>query len=92
MTQHEMQTYFQEHWTEYHDMHPLWHQLAGAYVMIEGIFSGRPMFLMDAVGLGKTLQCLTVIMILTYYTEYFMRNGQFPGIFGECSLAILRCC
>jgi hypothetical protein len=61
---------------------PLWHQLIGIYALVEAVFEGRPMFLMDAVGIGKTFQIIGTICILIYMNEYFMVHGRFPGSFG----------
>ncbi|KAI5993055.1 hypothetical protein F5J12DRAFT_698839, partial [Pisolithus orientalis] len=58
-----------------------WHQLIGIYCMLESVFKGKPILLMDGVGLGKTLQVLGVIVCLTYYWYVYMKKKAFPGDF-----------
>jgi hypothetical protein len=62
---------------------PRWHQLQGILRMVERAFEGKPVLLMDEVGLGKTLQVVAVIAILAFYREHFGKYSRFPGIFGE---------
>jgi hypothetical protein len=58
------------------------YQLVGVAKMLLNAFLGMPVLLMDAVGLGKTIQLIAVIAILTYYREYYLVHGRFPGAFG----------
>jgi hypothetical protein len=77
-----IERYFRHNANTSHAIRPLWHQLSGTYCMLDGIFDGRPMLLMDAVGVGKTFECILLVLILIYFNEYFMRHGKFPGAFG----------
>ena len=61
---------------------PRWHQLVGITGMIERMFAGHPILLMDGVGLGKTLQVVGVITVLTQFREFYEANKRFPGAFG----------
>ncbi|KAI9457025.1 P-loop containing nucleoside triphosphate hydrolase protein [Boletus coccyginus] len=63
------------------ELKPRWHQLVGIYRQIERAFEGKPVLLMDGVGLGKTLQVLGAIACLAYYQQFFVTKGQFPGDF-----------
>jgi hypothetical protein len=46
-------------------------QLVGIAKMLENTFSGKPVLLMDTVGLGKTIQVTAFIAILAYYHHYY---------------------
>jgi hypothetical protein len=63
---------------------PRWHQLVSIVKLLECAFRGLPVFLMDDVGLGKTLQVTSLIATLAYYCEYHKEHSCFPGAFGEC--------
>ncbi|KIN93226.1 hypothetical protein M404DRAFT_74152, partial [Pisolithus tinctorius Marx 270] len=63
-------------------LQPRWHQLVGIYRMLERAFEGKPVLLMDGVGLGKTLQVLGTIACIAYYRRAFTLKGLFPGDFG----------
>lgn len=60
-----------------------WHQLVGVTRMVQNAFSGKPILLMDEVGLGKTIQVTALIAILAFYREYYTANGCFPGKIGK---------
>ena len=64
---------------------PRWHQLVGIVKMVTNCFQGRPVLLMDNVGIGKTLQVVGLVSVLTYFREYFAQHGRFPGKLGEFS-------
>jgi hypothetical protein len=61
---------------------PHWHQLVGIYKMLNHAFRGKPILLMDEVGLGKTLQVVSVIAVLAFFCAFCDQNGRFPGAFG----------
>jgi hypothetical protein len=62
---------------------PRWHQLVGIYRMVQRAFAPAPIFLIDEVGLGKTLQVVGVIAVLEWYREYYKQHQVFPGEFGK---------
>ncbi|KAF8422282.1 P-loop containing nucleoside triphosphate hydrolase protein [Boletus edulis BED1] len=62
---------------------PRWHQLVGIYRMLERAFEGKPVLLMDGVGLGKTLQVLGTIACLTFYRNHYSSHKKFPGQFAD---------
>ncbi|KZT17921.1 hypothetical protein NEOLEDRAFT_1081787, partial [Neolentinus lepideus HHB14362 ss-1] len=64
-------------------LRPRWHQLVGILRMLEHLFAGRAVLLMDGVGLGKTLQSLGVITCLVMYQEYHQRHKEYPGCFSD---------
>ncbi|KAK7682072.1 hypothetical protein QCA50_014658 [Cerrena zonata] len=64
-------------------LRPHWHQLVGMCKMLDCLFDGKPVLLMDGVGLGKTLQVVGVIAILAYYRTVKKEKGVFPGAFAE---------
>lgn len=70
-------------------LHPRWHQLVGIFRMLERAFEGKPVLLMDGVGLGKTLQVLGAIACLAWYRECYEHNNAFPGHFGRSVLMLL---
>ncbi|KAI6095871.1 hypothetical protein EDD16DRAFT_1501252, partial [Pisolithus croceorrhizus] len=69
-----------------HMLEPQWHQLVGIYHMLECTFEGKPVLLMDGAGLGKTLQVLSMIACLTYYSHMYKEKGTFPFGGGICIL------
>ena len=66
---------------------PRWHQLVGILKMLINTFEGRPVLLMDEVGVGKTLQVLGYIAMRAYLYEAHEQQGGYPGLFGEYCLA-----
>jgi hypothetical protein len=68
-----------------HPLTPRWHQLVGIIKIIHQGFKGEPLMLMDEVGVGKTLQLVGAVVILTFFRDYYDKNGKFPGAFGKCS-------
>ncbi|THH21443.1 hypothetical protein EUX98_g8376 [Antrodiella citrinella] len=58
-----------------------WHQLVGILKMLRNSFEGKPILLMDSVGIGKTLQVIGVIAMLAVYRDAYDENGDFPGEF-----------
>lgn len=67
---------------------PRWHQLIGMLALVDAMFNGKNILLMDEVGLGKTMQVAGAIAIITFFREYHdrMPEGQksFPGMFSKC--------
>jgi hypothetical protein len=64
-------------------LQPKWHQLIGSLKLVSQGFKGKPLMLMDEVGVGKTLQLIGGIVILAHFRETFKQCGWLPGIFGE---------
>jgi hypothetical protein len=67
-------------------LEPRWHQLVGMLSIVERLFQGHPVLLMDGVGLGKTMQMVGVIALLAYFREYYAIHSRFPGSFGKSEL------
>lgn len=65
-----------------------WHQIVGVMKMMENGFSGKPVLLMDGVGLGKTIQVSAYIALLSWYRDHFEIHGKFPGNFGAWLTAV----
>jgi hypothetical protein len=61
---------------------PRWHQLVGILRLIDRVLDGRPVMLMDGVGVGKTMQAVGLIACLAHYREHYRKHGKFPGKFG----------
>jgi hypothetical protein len=59
-----------------------WHQQVGIAKMIQRAFEGKPVLLMDEVGLGKTLQIAGTLATLAFYREYYAVHERFPGAYG----------
>lgn len=66
---------------------PRWHQLVGLLKLLVCSFDGLPVLLMDEVGLGKTMQAISLVTTLCYYRQYFSEHSSFPGIFSELALS-----
>ncbi|KAI1787254.1 hypothetical protein LXA43DRAFT_896537 [Ganoderma leucocontextum] len=60
---------------------PRWHQLVGITKMCELIIKGKPLLLMDQVGVGKTLQIVGAIVMYPMLRAYYQRNKRFPPQF-----------
>lgn len=77
------------------DLEVSWHQLVGIVHMVDRILQGKPILLMDEVGVGKTLQAVGLIAILAHFREHFSRHQSFPGKWGECThpstVLLLKC-
>ncbi|KAH9828935.1 uncharacterized protein C8Q71DRAFT_863615 [Rhodofomes roseus] len=58
---------------------PHWHQLVGILKMLDNFLAGKPILLVDGVGVGKTMQVVGVICFLAFFHDHFERNGYFPG-------------
>ena len=69
-------------------LEPRWHQLVGILKMLHLAFDGKPVLLMDEVGVGKTMQVVGLIAMLAYYREFWDKNQDYPGIFGRCSVVL----
>lgn len=72
---------------EWRELTPRWHQLVGILKMLINTFEGRPVLLMDEVGVGKTMQVLGYIAMRAFLYEAHEAHGRYPGHFGES----LRC-
>ncbi|KAG2359170.1 P-loop containing nucleoside triphosphate hydrolase protein [Suillus spraguei] len=64
---------------------PRWHQLVGILRLIDRVLDGRPVMLMDGVGVGKTMQAVGLIACLAHYREHYRKHGRFPGKFAQRS-------
>ena len=62
-----------------------WHQWIGIVKIMVSLFEGDPVLLMDAVGLGKTMQVVGVIALLDFYRTHKQTKGHFPGWFRKSS-------
>ncbi|KAG1792547.1 P-loop containing nucleoside triphosphate hydrolase protein [Suillus variegatus] len=60
---------------------PRWHQLVGILRLIDRFLDGKPVMLMDGVGVGKTMQAVGLIACLAHYKEHYRKHGKFPGKF-----------
>jgi hypothetical protein len=70
---------------------PWHHQLAGILMMMHLAFQGLPVVLLDDVGVGKTLQLVGFIALVTYFRMYYEKYEKFPGEFGKRSFMIVPC-
>lgn len=64
-------------------LEPRWHQLLGIIKMLQNMFEGRPILLMDEVGVGKTLQVIGFICFRAFFRQYYTRYHRYPGMFGK---------
>ncbi|KAG2063389.1 hypothetical protein BDR04DRAFT_1163790, partial [Suillus decipiens] len=62
---------------------PRWHQLVGILRLIDRFLDGKPVMLMDGVGVGKTMQAVGLIACLAHYKEHYRKHGKFPGKFSQ---------
>lgn len=78
------QQWFHENADKCTELQLRWHQLIGIYKMLRNIFDKKPTLLMDEVGLGKTIQVVGVIALLSAFRGVYERTQKFPGDFGVC--------
>ena len=64
-------------------LEPRWHQLVGILKMLHLAFDGKPVLLVDEVGVGKTMQVVGVIAMLAHYRDCWEKTQDYPGIFGK---------
>lgn len=67
---------------------PCWHQLVGILKMLKMAFEGKPILLMDEVGVGKTLQVVGVVAMLAYYRKFWNDEHDYPGMFCKCQVVV----
>ena len=70
-------------------LRPRWHQLVGIIKMLTNVFAGKPVLLMDDVGIGKTMQVVGLIAMLAYYREYHDEHKRFPGYFSMSPFSVI---
>lgn len=58
-----------------------WHQLIGVLHIMDRMFEGKPVLVMDNVGVGKTIQGVGVITLYAFFRAFFETRGHFPGKF-----------
>ena len=62
---------------------PRWHQLIGILKMLKMAFEGKPVLLMDEVGVGKRMQVVGVVATLAHYRDCWEKTHDYPGMFGK---------
>lgn len=72
-------------------LQPHWHQLVGILKMLDEVWNGKPIMLMDGVGLGKTLQVASVMALLVYYRAVKAKTGNYPGMFSKLPSGYADC-
>lgn len=60
-----------------------WHQLCAIVKIMDCILRKRGVLVMDAVGIGKTLEAIGVIVWRAYFFSVFKERNNFPGRFCE---------
>ncbi len=68
-----------------------WHQDVGVHVAGISMCRRQPLFLFDAVGIGKTAQGAGAILLRPWLRSYFEKNGKLPPAMGECLFMFLLC-
>ena len=67
---------------------PRWHQLIGILKMLKMAFEGKPVLLMDEVGVGKRMQVVGVVAMLAHYRDCWEKTHDYPGMFGKCCVVV----
>ena len=62
-----------------------WHQLVGVHKILGHMLKQESILLADAVGVGKTLQAITVIVTRMWFINFFTLHKHYPGPFREYS-------
>ena len=60
-----------------------WHQWVALLSGVTNFLEGKPFFVMDSVGLGKTFEALAMIAYIEWAREVYENAHQWPGAFGE---------
>lgn len=60
-----------------------WHQLCAIVKIMENLLKQSGVLVMDAVGIGKTLEAIGVIAWRAYFLSVFEKQNKFPGKFGK---------
>lgn len=61
-----------------------WHQVIGVIKLVDNLLEGKPVLLMDEVGIGKTMQAVAFCLYYDYMRQYFDEHGHFPGKWRKC--------
>ncbi|KDQ63886.1 hypothetical protein JAAARDRAFT_118513 [Jaapia argillacea MUCL 33604] len=69
--------------TELEPLRLKWHQLIALVTLLFRAFEGKPMLLMDDVGVGKTIQILALFATIAYFHDHRIKHGKFPGVFRD---------
>ncbi|KAH9841961.1 P-loop containing nucleoside triphosphate hydrolase protein, partial [Rhodofomes roseus] len=67
---------------------PRWHQLVGIVKMLVNMFEGKPVLLMDEVGVGKTMQVIGFICMHAWLHQVYKQTKRYPGMFAKYSKEI----
>ncbi|KAH9851664.1 hypothetical protein C2E23DRAFT_732763, partial [Lenzites betulinus] len=62
---------------------PMWHQMVGILKIMDNLFEGKNVLIMDEVGVGKTLQAVGAIAIFEYQRLHFQRTGKHSDRFSQ---------
>ena len=60
-----------------------WHQVVGVHKLLGHMLKKESILLADAVGVGKTLQAIAVIVARIWFIKFFSLHNQYPGPFRE---------
>ena len=71
-----------------------WHQVTGVVAILHRIFLRTPAFVLDDVGLGKTMQAIATLCYLENMRARKAQRGCWGGIFGKhnCCSTLGMCC
>lgn len=67
---------------------PKWHQWVGILKMMDNMFDGKNILVMDEVGVGKSLQAVGAIAMYEYQRLYYKSSGLHAPRFGEAYLEL----
>lgn len=67
-----------------------WHQAIGVLKAMDNGMHGKPVLLMDEVGVGKTMQAVAYCALYSYFREYYAKHKEFPGMWSEYTRACHR--
>ena len=65
---------------------PKWHQVVGVYAMLTNMLEGKPVLLMDEVGVGKTMQAFGLMVMRAYLIKMVNDGGRLPKKWGKSYL------
>lgn len=72
---------------------PMWHQLCGVHRLIRHLGESRPqngfcggMLIADDVGLGKSLQVISFMLMVSYLIDCQLDGTEWPPVHSMCSL------
>ena len=60
-----------------------WHQAVGVHKLLRHMLKNEGILLADAVGVGKTLQAIALVIARSWFIKFHALHHRYPGSFGK---------